>query len=255
MPEQANGANLSLERGKVYFDRFTTAGVKTGELFLGNCEALTISVSEDEVRKYSSAEAAAPLLASAPIRRTFELSMTLDEWTPENLALAFMGNVSALAQGSGSISNEIITVAAKGRYYPTSKRKISTVVVTGPSNTPTYVANTDYKVDGTEGRIYIMETGAIPATGNLEVDYAYAADTSVTIQGGNASKIEGSLRFVGDPVSGPTQTVEIWKVRLKPEGEMPFIGDDYATFTIKGEVFADLVNHPTESLFRIIKVA
>lgn len=254
MAENASGSNLLLGRGKLYFDRWV-AGVAQGEAFLGNVESLNLTTTDEIREKYSSAEASAPLLASVNVRRKVELTAVLSEMFPENLALITMGATSALAQGSGSVSNEIIAVKAKDRWYPTAKRNISSVVVTGPSASPTYTVTTDYKVDAVEGRIYIVSTGSIPAVGDIEVDYAYAADTSTTVQGGASSSIEGSLRFVGDPAEGPKLTLQIWHVSLVPDGDLGLISDDFGTANLKMNVLADTTNHPTEPLYRIIQVA
>lgn len=254
MGKVADGNNLLLGRGKIYFDRLSGM-TPTGERFLGNCSALTITTTDELHDKYSSAEATAPLLKSANVRRTVEFALTLDEFTKENLALVLMGAVSALAQGSGTVTNEVLTAVQKDTYWRLAKRNVSLLTVTGPSGTPSYTAGTDYEVDAVTGRIYIIPGGTIANGVNLEVDYTYGADTSATVQGGVSNVIEGSIRFIGDPAAGPIYECEVWKVSMEPDGALALIGDDYGEFNLKGKVLADSINHSTEPLFRLIKRA
>lgn len=256
MPETANGANLLLGKGKVYFDRFTSAGVATGERFLGNCEKVEITTTDELREKHSSAEAASPLLKSVNVRRTTELSIQLGEFTKENVALALMGEVSALAQTAGGpVSAQEIEGVQQGCYYPVGKRKIKSVTVTGPSGTPTYDVDDDYTVDAVSGRIYIVEGGAITSGSDIEVTYSYDADSSPYVKGGVTNVIEGMLRFIGDPAAGPALEVEIWKVSITPDGAIALISDDFADFPLKGKVLADSVNHPDEPYYRVIQVS
>lgn len=89
MAEHANGANLLLGRGAVYATR--ADDVTPTERFVGNCTVFEITTTDEIKEKYSSTEAASPLLASVLVRRTIEIAMTLDEFTPENVAIAAMG--------------------------------------------------------------------------------------------------------------------------------------------------------------------
>lgn len=255
MAENASGANLLLGKGKVYFDRMTSLGVRTGERFVGNCTKLEVNTTDELKEKYSSAQASTPLLKSVNVRRTAEFALTLDEFTPDNVALALMGTKSALSQGSGGpITAEVIADVLQGCYYPvggsTPRRKIKSVAVKGPSGTPTYTLTTDYKVDAESGRIYIVEGGGIVDGTHIEVDYSYDAATEIVLLGGNTNVIEGFLRFIGDPATGPILEAEVYKLSFTPDGAIGLIGDDYAEFSLKGKVESDGVH--TE-LYRVIK--
>jgi len=256
MAKEASGDNVMLGKGKVYFNRLDSSGDPTSERFLGNCTTFEVTTTDELREIYSSAEQSSPLLKSVNVRRTQEWTVVLNEFTKENMALALMGDVSALAQGSGSVSNEVPAAGnvVQGNFFKTLYRNISTVVVTGTGGTPTYDVNDDYTVDGTTGRIYIVPGGAIASGAALEVDYAYAAATNDTIRSGVDNLIEGFVRFIGDPAAGPIWECEIWKVSISPEGALGFISDDYAEFTLKGKVLADAENHPDEPYFRLIKL-
>lgn len=255
MPESVNGNNILLGRGKVYFDRFDASGNKTGELFLGNCPTFEITPSPEEIKKYSSADKTADLIASDVLRTSLALRIVGDEFSKENLAMALFGDTSTLAQTGSSVTNEAIAGVLQGRYYALSKRQVSSVTVTGPSGSPVYILNTDYKVDAVTGRIYIVEGGGIADAANIEVDFTYATLSLPTIRGMNQTSVKGAVRFIADPARGPKYECQIWRASMRADGAIGFISDEYASFTLTGDIESDATNHPNEPHYRLIKLA
>jgi len=267
MPQNtANAADVYIGRGKVYVDRLDANRARTGERLVGVCDAFTIQTSDEVRDKYDTTQATSPLLKSVNGRRTTEISMLLSEWNPENLELAFMGTRTSYQQTGASATNYVPPAARvkKGYWFPledpigTPRRSVSTVVVTGPSATPVYVAGTDYIVDTVIGRIYVIPAGAIANGGGLEVDFAYAtiaADVQPYVRGGVSNFIEAYVRVVGEPATGPTQHVQVWIASLSPDGELPLFGDDYGEFRIRGRVLSDAANHPNEPNYVVEEIA
>ncbi len=255
MPEVVNGNNILLGRGKIYFDRFDATGARTGELFLGNCPTFEITPTSEDIKKYSSADKAADLIASDVLRTTLALRIVGDEFSKENLAMALFGDTSTLSQSGSTVTNEAIANVLQGLYYPLSKRQVSSVTVTGSGGSPIYVVDDDYKVDAVTGRIYIVEGGAITDGSDIEVDFTYATIALPTIRGMNQTSVKGYLRFIGDPARGPKYECEIWRASVRADGAIGFISDEYSSFTLTGDIESDAVNHPNEPHYRLIKVA
>ncbi len=231
---QANGDNLRLGRGEVYFNRFA-AGVGTGERFLGNVTGLTFATSDETVSKYSSVEAASPLLKEVNIRRTVEATLTLDEYTADNLALALSGTVSTPAQTSGTAVTVSITNVVKGRSYPIGAFNISNVVVEVASVAKTL--GTDYLLDTTWGLIHILETGTIAAAATVDVEFDRASITSYKKIAGGDANIEGSLRYISANAAGANEMLYVPKLQIIPEGEAGFITqDDFGNLQVKGKL-------------------
>lgn len=266
MPSNVVTANsIILGRGELFFDRFNASGIKTGERFLGNCQSFELGI-EDEVRdKYSSAEATSPLIKTVNVRRTPNLKIVLDEYDEYNLSLAFMGDKSDYQQTGATITDEVppVTSVKKGHWFqvgvaPLYRRQLSAVLVKHTSGSPTYVAGTDYILDAVAGRIFVITGGAIVDGQSLKVTYTFATIAAAaipTVQAGISSFIEGFLRFIGKPATGSTWEVEVWKASLSPDGPVPFIGDDFASLTLKGKVLADTVGHSTEPYWRAYKLS
>lgn len=258
MAKEVNGQNVLLGAGKIYVDRYVS-GVKTGELFLGNCTGLEVTPAVERIQMRSSASKARAVIASDVTSQTLTLRITGTEFSLENYALAFGGNVSALSQGSGGpVSNEVITSVTQGRYYQVGgaspKRNITSVTVTGPSGTPTHVLNTDYEIDAARGRIYIVPGGGIATGSNIEVDYSYTAATNKTVLAGLEASILAFVRYVADNNRGKNVELEIWRTNLASNSAVALIGTEYANFTLEGEIEADNSGHPTEPYFRLTEL-
>jgi len=255
MGETVNGQRLLLGRGKIYFDRLDSSGDPTGELFLGNCPSFEITPSPEEIKKFSSATAAAGQIASDVIRQSLEVRIQGDEFSKENLASALYGDTSTLSQTGDSVVDEAVTAIMVDRYYDLDYRDVSSVIVTGSGGTPTYDVTDDYTVDADTGRLYIVDGGAITASTVLEVSYDYGTIALDTIRGMNQTTIKGLIRFVGDPARGATFEVIIWRASIRADGAIGFISDEYASWQLVGDVEDDSTNHADEPHYRIIKVS
>lgn len=241
----SDGAKVYLGKGKVFLD-VLVSGAKTGERYVGSCEALTVTPTVETKDKKDFSLPAAPLLDRAVTGINAEIALTLSEWDKDNLAIALLGTSAAANQTSGTVTAEALTGSAiLGLSYKTAKRKISTVVL--KKGATTFVLGTDYDIaDATVGLIYIREGGAIVAGDALTIDYAYATETAWKVPLAGATQTEFFLRFIGNPTRGKVQELEVWRCTLAADGALDFIGDDYGTVKLKGSVLVDSVNHPTD---------
>lgn len=257
MPGQdVNANNVLLGRGKVFFDRMDSSGDLTGEIFLGNCPSFEITPSAEEIKLYSSATSTADLICSDVLRTTLALRINGSEFSKENVAMALFGESSSLTQTGSTAADEVICTLSslQGRYFPTVYRDISAVTVTGPSGTPTYVVTEDYIVDGTTGRIFIVEGGDITDGSTVEVDYTYGTIDLETVLGMTVGSVKGLVRFIGDPARGPKYEVIIWQVSVRSDGAIALIGDEYGSWNLAGEIESQATAHPTEPHYRMIKL-
>ena len=67
--------------------------------------------------------------------------------------------------------------------------------------------------------------------------------------------VEGFIRFIGDPMHGPSLEAEIWKCSLKPTSDVAFIGTDWGAVEFEAEILKDAANHPDDPYFKIYERA
>lgn len=254
MPNTVRASKTLLGSGKLYIDEFDASDVKTGEFFLGNCESFEMTPTVETVKMKSSADSLRGLICSDVVGQEMALRIVGKEFSLENLARLFFGDLDTFGQGSGTASDEVLTTASiQGRYYPTEFRDISSVVVTGPSGSPVHVVDDDYTVDAETGRIYIVEGGGIADDSTVETDYSYAAYDVNIVEGMNVQAVRGFLRYIPDNVRGPKMEYLVWRTSFRPDGAVSLIGSDYASWTLVGEIENDAENHPLHPHYMAIE--
>lgn len=253
MPVNPDPTQLLLGRGKLYFDRFDSAGSPTGLRFVGEADKFEINPSVSVKDYFTMTKAARTKLAKNIDTQTHEIDIQLREFQPENVAIALLGDSVVLTQAGGAIADEQLSAAATpGRIYKTAERNIS--AVTAKTGVTALVAGTDFEViDAKMGLIHVLPgTVTLDGTKPLSVSYTAAAIAGGTqIKAGMENKIEGHLVYVGDPAGGPQFDCEVWRVRFQPSGALALLTDDYATIPLKGEVMDDTANHPTDPLYHV----
>lgn len=246
--------NYMLGKGKLYFDRFDADGVSTGEFDLGNAPDFTLTPTIESLDHFESMGGIKEKDKSVDVSVGFTVKFTLDEMSRWNLMLAINGTTEGtFSQGSGHQVNEPIT-AHSGKYSKLTRRNTHDVIVTNEAGTVTYTDVTDYTVDRSSGRIFIVEDGSITDGATLHVDYLYDDTTYGQLIAMEDTTVEGSLRFVGNPAVGPKYEVEVWKVKVKPTGDVKFITEEWSSIEIEGEVLKDDAGHPTMPWFRMLDI-
>lgn len=249
-PVAPDNTNLLLGAGQVFFER---SDVDRGLAHLGNCTQFRIEFEDEKrevVNRMTSAQGTYRKITS---KRTGRLTIVGQEFEPKNAALVTMGSLSVLAQSSSTASGEILATAAQayeGQTYQTEFRKISALVL--KQGATTLVLGDDYVItDAVLGLITILVGGGqwVDGTQLDATSYAYAADTSTTIRGGDTGDINGKIVFVGDPAAGPAMDVQVWNVSIEPEGGLDLISDDFLEWTLNCEVLDDSTNHPNDPYF------
>lgn len=166
------------------------------------------------------------------------IDLTLYCTSPENLALAFMGEASQLT--SGTATDEEHPVNSIGELIPFDKVPLAITSVTGPAGTPAYTEGDDYIV--TPAGIQIIEGSDIPVIGgNIEVTYTYGDNWVVDAQTVAAKEflvvLEGTNYGEGD---GKPFVLKAWKVKFAPAENFALIsGTDFANLELSGEILID----------------
>jgi hypothetical protein len=162
--------------------------------------------------------------------------VTLDDINKDNLALAFMGIVSAYTQAASTATDETVT-SAFDRYVDLAQRNVSAVVVQDSTKVTTYVDGTDYEVNTRLGMIKALSTGSITDAQALLVSYSYGAIAGNQVQGGAEPLIRGAFRLDGRNFANDSLViVDVWEATLAPSSEFDFLADDFAPIEMSGSM-------------------
>ena len=231
MPIQHVKNDYLIPRGRVYFDPYNASEQLTGEIALGNCPGVTISISTEKSDHYSSETGLRQKDAAwnLQVDRTGELQC--DNFSPSNAALWLAGTHTKKTQGTTPVTGEERAVIP-GRLYqlgattdnPLGVRNVKDITVKSGDGTTTYVAGTDYNVDTETGRVQILEGGAI-TEGSVKFGYTPLAGTFDSVVTGGKAELTGALRVVSDNAAGGNRDWYLPKVTLTPSGDLALIAE------------------------------
>lgn len=228
--------DYTIPKGRIYFD------TGTGEEYLGNTPGAEIGVESTDAPHYSAESGIREKDDNTLVEINRTLSITADNISVGNWARFIIGQASTLTQTSGPVVAESLGTVKKDRYYqlgksagnPSGVRGVSTVVVKVGAATKTL--GTDYDVDLTLARIYIMPGGTIVDTDVVLVDYTKSANTREQVVSASSAATAGALRFVADNPKGTNRDIFLPSVSLKPTGTARLKGDQAEYMTMGFEV-------------------
>lgn len=224
--------------GSLYADR-KKAGAFQGMKRFGNAVKFEIKENTDpKLRVSKQHDSYGDVLDQVNLRQAAEITIELDDLDIENLALAFMSNVTETNIASGSVVSEAVTVTSLNSSVRLSKGIVSNVVVKDVTDVTTYVLGTDYDVlDAKLGLIYIISTGSISATDILHISYDNALRKSNSLLGGSETQIRLALLMNGiNFVDDSDVEVNVWEAVVAPDSPIDFLADDFNKITLKGSL-------------------
>ena len=188
-------------------------------------------------------------IASASRLSGLTLDLTFFNFNDDNMAIGLRGTTSSVA--ATPVVDEALTFSGsitKDRLLLTSKIIDTSVapVVTGSGGTPTRVLDTDYKVVPA-GIIAI--TGGAMATGDL-VDYTPKAGRALEAFVNSGKEYEVAIDGINNVEGDKEYRLQFYKWKPSPASDLPIISDDdFASFTLTGELIADTTKPAGESQY------
>lgn len=240
LPINTHSNNYTFGRGKIYIDLFDNSGNKTGERFLGNCPGFTLSVSTDKFEHFASTSGLSKKDLTVTTSVNFNAKLSCDDVTNENLALFVGGDVADVTQSATPVTGEAIKVKAGYEYQlgatalnPMGVKNVSAVSIKDVTDTTTYVAGTDYKLDAATGRFSIVAGGAITDGSEVHAGYTPTAGKRKRVTSGASGSNAGAVRFIADNAVGENRDCYIASAALAASGDLPFITEkDLAKFDL-----------------------
>ncbi len=201
---------------------------------VGNTEELKISIESEteELEDYES-PAGGTAATSTWIKRV-TVSLKLRNISPENLAKAYLGAVSAISGATISAANH---TAYKGAHIVLDHIKPGSVVVTNQAESTTYVVGTDYTVTNTG--IYIAPNSNIGDASVIRVAYTHGNEQ--VVEALTSASQEYKIVFSGHNTaqSGRARVVILHRVRLSPASESALITGSFAELDLTGTLIKD----------------
>jgi hypothetical protein len=229
-------AGAFLFGGDLYIDRYV-GGVLSGEI--GPIEGVEFSIQTNvEVREVASRSH----LRYGQIRETVnlpapaEFSVTFADASPATLALALMGDVSALTQAAAAAVDYPV-VAVLDKWVSTGKARFTGPVTVDDGAATTYVLGTDYLFNAELGIVKALSTGAITAAQNIVVNGATAAISGSLIQGGTTPDLRAKFRMDGrNLVDGAAVEVIVDEAIIAPSAAINFLSQEFLEMPLTGRM-------------------
>lgn len=233
-----DGNNILVGSGVVYFNRRNLDNTFAGFRHLGNVSKLEVNPAITTIEKKSSMDAARATIQRAITETKAEVNLTLDEFDPNNVAIALLGDVGTFTQSSSTATDSALGTVALGFALDTGKKKITVTSV--KKGGTTFVLGTDYTVDSDAGLITFLAGGTVANADVVTWSGSVPALSSAIVHALSNGNVRGAMRFVSsaDQV-GPRTIVDIWDVAMSPNGAISLIADQFGEIGLQGNALPD----------------
>ena len=209
-------------------------GEPTGLTFVGDISSAELSPNIETSEVVENVTGSNGIGSTFTKRTEYQFTANLRSVKHDHLAIAIQG--SDTAKAGASVTDEA-HICYLDKFTRLQHTKISAVTITGAGGSPTYVANTDYKVHADEGLIEFLSGGTITDALAVLIDYTYAAQHHIKAAPANQDLY---MVFAGmNRADNNKQTrCEIYKMKLDP-GVLGLIQAEHAEIPITGRIQLD----------------
>lgn len=216
---------------------------------LGNISALSVTLDATVAEHKESCSGSRLTDARLVTDLSASVSMTLQNFTKENLALLFSGDVldsnsGTVGSGSPNVLYKNTTASsatvAKGAVFFTKHMNISSLVV--KNGAATLTLTTDYTADLVTGQITITNASGITVTAGSQItaEYSYAAYSGARMLKNAINKPRAFVfRGLNTVDSNSKVRVELFNVVLDPAQSFDILTEEFAEFQVEGSVLYD----------------
>ena len=239
-----SGLCCGLYRGTIYLRDLSNPNAAL--LPVGNAEA-TINQTMAEVTT-PNFQSLGGNACKVEYPESVTIDMTLHCTSPENLAMAFLGEYGQL-EGAAVVDEEH-TVRAIGELIAFEHAPDKTAPITVVNGATTYTVNTDYVV--TNAGIKIIEGSTIPLGTVVEISYSYGDNWYVEAQTVAQKTFELVLDGANYGEDGQRAVVlKAWRVKMAPTESFILIGTEMASIALTGEILRDESKATGSKFFKV----
>ena len=225
-------------QGRVYLGKRDVSGNPIEVRSPGNVADLKLSLKTEVLEHFESQSGQRSLDHRMIKSKSATVSMSVEEFTKENLALALYG--TAVASTGGTVTDEPIGGATPmvGDRYFLAHPKVSTLVVKDSAATPaTLSLGTQYTVDTDFGAVQFLDTTGLTAP--FKASYAFGDVSEIGIFTQPLPERYLRLEGLNTAQSNARVLVELYRVAFDPLKELALISNDYNKFDLEGSLLAD----------------
>lgn len=224
-------------QGKVYLGTRLSGGKPGALTWVGDaptCGVALATENEDRTESYSGQR-----LQSARLRKssTAELSLTLNYFDAETLALGLFASVTDVA--SGTATDELLPAGLTvGATVALANPGVSAVVIEDSTGSPvTLDLGTHYAIDSADaGLIRILDLGSL--TQPFKASYSYTAAQSAAMFA--VAPPERYFLLDGiNTIDGSRVVAHLYRVQFNPSNSIPLINDSFGQLELSGAALFD----------------
>ena len=210
---------------------------------IGNCSQLQLAHESEKKTQLDYESAGGGNAASLERITGVTAVITAHDLSPENIAIATRGAVTAYA--GGTVTDEALNDIEIGKLIVFNHIPDMDLTITVKQASTTLTAGEDYELAGRSGIIPLADGPNTLADGDdLTVSYTGLADSIV--EGLVDSGLEVELFFDGLNEAQSGRPVQVTAYKAKPSpGNLDFIGDDYAAMQLTFELIKDTTKNGT----------
>lgn len=224
---------LVIPRGRMTIDVLDDDGQPTGEIEFGH--AIIKYTSESDKAEERSAEmAASEIIGTQELNVTRTLDIECKNIDQLNYQRFLAASSETVIQAATPVTAELRRVVP-GRIYqlgqteanPSGVRTVTSITVKSENGTDTYVLGADYNADPEDGRVQIIQGGAIVSAGAVvQFGYTPVAGTFVRMKSGDSLSFKAAVRIRADNAGGSNRDLYFPLCSIAPTGEMPLANNE-----------------------------
>ncbi|MFV0597981.1 hypothetical protein [Shewanella sp.] len=240
-----------LVAGNFFVDRLNAQGQSTGIIGPINTTKLAIKTDADEkVRGSRKKESYGQALSVVKIAKPAEVEWSFDDQPAELIAMALLGDTQVVNSGSGTLTDEAVTLPTNQRWVQLPETNFATLGFAVKKDAATLVLGTDYEVNYALGLVRALKDGAVEAGGAVTVSGQHNAISGTLVRGGINAQTRARIFGEGTNLeTGKPMKLDIFDASLSPTAALDFAASEFVSATLAGK--AQLVagkDHPFEYL-------
>lgn len=227
--------------GDVYFDRLTDTGTSTGLVGPINVTQLQLNTPSESVERTSKKkDSYGQVLDSVVLPQPTEITIVIDDQPADLLALALLGDVEELNQGSGTVTLTDITLPAGNKWLklPHGNLGDQGLELYEPDGT-TLIPAAAYEVNYSLGMIRTTPGGAQDTGADVQakISYSHNAVAGTRIKGAIRSMIRVRLFMDGKNLAtGMPVKLQVPESVVAPTEAVDLFASEYVSTTLSGTV-------------------